>query len=108
MRLRSSGPPARGSCPSTRTSPAVGRTRSSRLCGAVGLLAFAGDPTTVLLGMRAFGLALASAVPAKRVLAPQWSSSGQRRQIFAYKLPGESLGMAAGAFLAGLLVILER
>ncbi len=58
--------------------------------------------------MLVFGLGLAGAVPAKQVLALQWSSSGDRRKIFAYKFTGESLGMAAGAFLAGLVVNLDR
>jgi len=82
----------------------------SQLIGAVavGLLVFVGDSTTFLLGMLVFGLGLAAAVPAKQVLALEWSSSGDRRKIFAYKFTGESLGMAAGAFLAGLVVDLER
>jgi len=75
---------------------------------AVGLLVFVGDATTFLVGMLVFGLGLAGAVPAKQVLALQWSSSGDRRKIFAYKFTGESLGMAAGAFLAGLVVDLDR
>lgn len=82
----------------------------SQLIGAVavGLLVFVGDATMFLIGMLVFGLGLAGAVPAKQVLALQWSSSGDRRKIFAYKFTGESLGMAAGAFLAGLVVNLER
>lgn len=82
----------------------------SQLIGAVavGLLVFVGDSTMFLVGMLVFGLGLAGAVPAKQVLALQWSSSGDRRKIFAYKFTGESLGMAAGAFLAGLVVNLER
>ena len=82
----------------------------SQLVGAtaVGLLVFVGDATTFLVGMLVFGLGLAGAVPAKQVLALQWSSSGDRRKVFAYKFTGESLGMAAGAFLAGLVVDLER
>ncbi len=82
----------------------------SQLIGAaaVGLLVFVGDSTMFLVGMLVFGLGLAGAVPAKQVLALQWSSSGDRRKIFAYKFTGESLGMAAGAFLAGLVVDLDR
>jgi Na+/melibiose symporter-like transporter len=82
----------------------------SQLIGAVavGLLVFVGDATAFLLGMLVFGLGLAGAVPAKQVLALQWSSSGDRRKVFAYKFTGESLGMAAGAFLAGLVVDLDR
>ncbi len=75
---------------------------------AVGTLVFVGDAATFLVGMLVFGLGLAAAVPAKQVLALQWSSSGDRRKIFAYKFTGESLGMAAGAFLAGLVVDLDR
>jgi MFS family permease len=82
----------------------------SQLIGAVavGLLVFVGDATAFLIGMLVFGLGLAGAVPAKQVLALQWSSSGDRRKVFAYKFTGESLGMAAGAFLAGLVVDLDR
>ena len=58
--------------------------------------------------MLVFGLGLSAAVPAKQVLALNWSSSADRRKIFAYKFTGESLGMAAGAFLAGLVVDLNR
>jgi MFS family permease len=75
---------------------------------AVGLLVLVGDPVTFLVGMLVFGLGLTAAVPAKQVLALQWSTSGDRRKIFAYKFTGESLGMAAGAFLAGLVVDLDR
>ena len=82
----------------------------SQLVGAagVGALVFIGDAVTFLVGMLVFGLGLAAAVPAKQVLALQWSNSGDRRKIFAYKFTGESLGMAAGAFLAGLVVDLDR
>ncbi len=82
----------------------------SQLVGAaaVGTLVFVGDAVTFLVGMLVFGLGLAAAVPAKQVLALQWSNSGDRRKIFAYKFTGESLGMAAGAFLAGLVVDLDR
>ncbi|MDP5226757.1 MULTISPECIES: MFS transporter [Arthrobacter] len=75
---------------------------------AVGSLMFVQSPVPFLLGMLAFGLGLSASVPAKQVLALQWSSSGDRRKVFAYKFTGESLGMAAGAFLAGLVVDLGR
>lgn len=75
---------------------------------AVGALVFIGDAVSFLVGMLIFGLGLAAAVPAKQVLALKWSNSGDRRKIFAYKFTGESLGMAAGAFLAGLVVDLDR
>ena len=75
---------------------------------AVGSLMFVQEPATFLLGMLVFGLGLSGAVPAKQVLALEWSSSADRRKVFAYKFTGESLGMAAGAFLAGLVVDLGR
>ncbi|WP_246846224.1 MFS transporter [Humibacter ginsenosidimutans] len=82
----------------------------SQLLGAaaVGSLVFVGSPTLFLAGMLVFGLGLSAAVPAKQVLALRWSSGSDRRKIFAYKFTGESLGMAAGAFLAGLVVDLNR
>ncbi|MHA7985004.1 MFS transporter [Rathayibacter sp. CAU 1779] len=82
----------------------------SQLLGAaaVGSLAFVGQPGLFLAGMLVFGLGLSAAVPAKQVLALRWSSGSDRRKIFAYKFTGESLGMAAGAFLAGLVVDLNR
>jgi MFS family permease len=75
---------------------------------AVGSLVFVGQPSLFLAGMLVFGLGLSAAVPAKQVLALRWSSGSDRRKIFAYKFTGESLGMAAGAFLAGLVVDLNR
>ena len=75
---------------------------------AVGSLVFVGTPSLFLAGMLVFGLGLAAAVPAKQVLALRWSSSDDRRRVFAYKFTAESLGMAAGAFLAGLIVDLTR
>ncbi|MFJ3957180.1 MFS transporter [Arthrobacter sp. NPDC090010] len=75
---------------------------------AVGSLMFVSEPWAFLLGMLVFGLGLSAAVPAKQVLALEWSSSEDRRKVFAYKFTGESLGMAAGAFLAGLVVDLSR
>ncbi len=75
---------------------------------AVGMLVFVGESVPFLIGMLVFGLGLAAAVPGKQVLALRWSSGDDRRKIFAYKFTGESLGMAAGAFLAGLVVDLDR
>jgi len=82
----------------------------SQLVGAAGAasLILAGDPATFLAGMLVFGLGLSAAAPAKQVLALQWSSSDDRRKVFAYKFTGEALGMAAGAFIAGHLVNLDR
>ncbi|GAB3394386.1 MFS transporter [Humibacter soli] len=82
----------------------------SQLIGAaaVGSLVFVNQPGPFLAGMLVFGLGLSAAVPAKQVLALRWSSHADRRKIFAYKFTGESLGMAAGAFLAGLVVDLNR
>jgi len=82
----------------------------AQLVGAAGVasLVFADVPALFLAGMLVFGLGLSAAVPAKQVLALNWSSSDDRRKVFAYKFTGEALGMAAGAFLAGLVVDLDR
>ncbi|MFF2277025.1 MFS transporter [Agromyces sp. NPDC058126] len=82
----------------------------AQLLGAAGVasLVFADVPAVFLAGMLVFGLGLSAAVPAKQVLALNWSSSDDRRKVFAYKFTGEALGMAAGAFLAGLVVDLDR
>ncbi|MFF2272806.1 MFS transporter [Agromyces sp. NPDC058136] len=82
----------------------------AQLLGAAGVasLMFVDVPALFLAGMLVFGLGLSAAVPAKQVLALNWSSSDDRRKVFAYKFTGEALGMAAGAFLAGLVVDLDR
>jgi MFS family permease len=82
----------------------------AQLIGAAGAasLILADEPGAFLAGMLVFGMGLSAAAPAKQVLALQWSSSDDRRKVFAYKFTGESLGMAAGAFIAGLLVDLDR
>lgn len=82
----------------------------AQLVGAAGAasLILADEPGAFFAGMLVFGMGLSAAAPAKQVLALQWSSSDDRRKVFAYKFTGESLGMAAGAFIAGLLVDLDR
>ena len=82
----------------------------AQLLGAAGAasLIIADDPAVFLGGMLVFGLGLAAAVPAKQVLALEWSSADDRRKVFAYKFTGEALGMAAGAFLAGQIIDLDR
>ena len=47
-------------------------------------------------------------VPAESVLVLRWTSSDDRRKVFAYKFTGEALGMAVGAFVAGQFVDLDR
>lgn len=83
---------------------------AAQLIGALGVgsLMFVDEPGFFLAGMLVFGLGLSAAVPAKQVLALQWSSGDDRRKVFAYKFTGESLGMAAGAFLAGQIIDLDR
>ncbi|BDZ53955.1 MFS transporter [Agromyces marinus] len=90
--------------------PPVRVAVTAQLIGAAGAasLILANDPGSFLAGMFVFGLGLSAAAPAKQVLALQWSSSDDRRKVFAYKFTGESLGMAAGAFIAGHLVDLDR
>ena len=75
---------------------------------AVASLVLVGSPVPFLVAMLAFGVGVAASGPAKQVLALRWAASADRRKVFAYKFTGESLGMAAGAFLAGLVVNLDR
>src|SRR6476659_4907780 len=46
--------------------------------------------------------------PAASVLVLRWTRSDDRRKVFAYKCTGEAIGMAVGAFVAGLFVDLDR
>lgn len=82
----------------------------AQLLGAAGVatLIVVDEPYMFLAGMFVFGLGLAAAVPAKQVLVLRWSSGDDRRKVFAYKFTGESLGMAAGAFLAGQIIDLSE
>ncbi|MFC9919946.1 MFS transporter [Agromyces binzhouensis] len=90
--------------------PAVRVAVVAQMIGAAAAasLIIADEPGAFLAGMLVFGMGLSAAAPAKQVLALQWSSSDDRRKVFAYKFTGEALGMAAGAFIAGLLVDLDR
>jgi len=101
-------------------SPAAGRLADrfnpvavaviAQLVGAasVGTLVLVGSPGLFLAGMLVFGVGVAASAPAKQVLALRWAASGDRRKVFAWKFTGESLGMAAGAFLAGFVVDLKQ
>ena len=71
-------------------------------------LILADTPATFLLGMSAFGFALAAAGPAQSVLVLRWVPSGDRRTVFAWLASGQALGMGIGAFVAGYLVDLHR
>jgi len=75
---------------------------------AVASLVLVGTPGLFLAGMLVFGIGVAASGPARQMLALRWSPSTDRRKVFAYKFTGESLGMAAGAFLAGFVVDLDR
>lgn len=68
----------------------------------------AAQPATFLVGMSAFGFALAAAGPAQSVLVLTWVPSGDRRTVFAWQASGQALGMGIGAFAAGYLVDLHR
>jgi MFS family permease len=71
-------------------------------------LVAAQTPTAFLLGMSAFGFALAASGPAQSVLVLRWVPSGDRRTVFAWLASGQALGMGLGAFAAGFLVDLHR
>lgn len=74
---------------------------------AAGSLVLADTPTTFVLGMTAFGFALAAGGPAQSVLLLERSDSADRRTTFAWLAAGQALGMGVGAFLAGYLVDLD-
>ncbi|HEY0240913.1 MAG TPA: MFS transporter, partial [Friedmanniella sp.] len=75
---------------------------------AAGALVFADTPTTYVVGMTAFGFALAAGGPAQSVLLLQTSASTDRRTTFAWLAAAQALGMGVGAFAAGYLVDLDR
>ena len=75
---------------------------------AAGSLVLADTPTTFVVGMAAFGFALASGGPAQSVLLLERSDSADRRTTFAWLAAGQALGMGVGAFAAGYLVDLAR
>jgi MFS family permease len=82
----------------------------ARLAAAVaaGALVLADTPTAYIIGMTAFGFALAAAGPAQSVLLLETSVSSDRRTTFAWLAAGQALGMGVGAFAAGYLVDLDR
>lgn len=75
---------------------------------AAAYLIIASSPTEFLVGMAAFGFALAASGPAQSVLVLQWVPSGDRRTVFAWLASGQALGMGIGSFVAGYLVDLHR
>ncbi|GAA3550712.1 hypothetical protein GCM10022197_01980 [Microlunatus spumicola] len=75
---------------------------------AAGSLVLADTPTTFVVGMAAFGFALAAGGPAQSVLLLERSASTDRRTTFAWLAAGQALGMGVGAFAAGYLVDLAR
>lgn len=74
----------------------------------VASLIFDQTATTFLLGMFVFGLGLSAALPAASVLVLRWVGHEERRKVFAYKFTAEAVGMAIGAFVAGMFVDLSR
>ncbi|WP_083283288.1 MFS transporter [Humibacillus sp. DSM 29435] len=82
----------------------------AKIVAAAGVASLIFDQTapTFLLGMFVFGLGLSAAVPAASVLVLRWVEPEERRKIFAYKFTAEAVGMAIGAFVAGMFVDLSR
>jgi len=82
----------------------------ARLAAAVAAaaLVLADTPAAYVVGMTAFGFALAAAGPAQSVLLLRTSASADRRTTFAWLAAGQALGMGLGAFAAGYLVDLDR
>ena len=91
------------------------RYSAGRVAVAVSLLAavatlgmgLAGSVMTFLAGMLVFGAAVTAAAPATQVLVLESVPAARRRAVFAYQFTGMALGMAVGAFAAGLVVDLD-
>jgi len=73
-------------------------------CLAMGL---ASSPTAFLAAMFVFGAAVTAAAPATQVLVLESVPPTERRAVFAYQFTSMALGMAVGAFTAGLVVDLD-
>ncbi len=88
------------------------RYSAGRLAVTVSLLAavaclgmgLAETAVTFLAGMLLFGAAVTAAAPATQVLVLESVPAEQRRVVFAYQFTSLALGMAVGAFAAGLVV----
>ena len=85
-----------------------GRRRGLAAGGVATLgMGLAGSVLTFLAGMLVFGAAVTAAAPATQVLVLESVPAARRRAVFAYQFTGMALGMAVGAFAAGLVVDLE-
>ncbi|HEY7042598.1 MAG TPA: MFS transporter [Nocardioidaceae bacterium] len=88
------------------------RYSAGRLAVVVSLIAamatlamgLAGSVTTFLAGMLVLGAAVTAAAPATQVLVLESVPAADRRSVFAYQFTSQALGMAVGAFAAGLVV----
>ena len=67
----------------------------------------AAGPAAFLAAMLVFGAAVTAAAPATQVLVLEAVEPDQRRAVFAYQFTSMALGMAVGAFAAGLVVDLD-
>lgn len=67
-------------------------------------LGLASAPWAFLLAIAGFGAAVTATQPATQVLVLECVDPQDRRSVFAYQFTAMALGMAAGAFAAGLTV----
>jgi MFS family permease len=72
------------------------------------VLGLASSPEQFLLAIAFFGAALTAVGPATQVFVLECVAPADRRSVFAYQFTALALGMAAGAFTAGLMVDLTR
>ncbi len=70
-------------------------------------MGFASSPATFLAAMFVFGASVTAAAPATQVLVLESVPPTERRAVFAYQFTSMALGMAVGAFAAGLVVDLD-
>ena len=71
-------------------------------------LGLATSPVQFLAAIALFGGALTAVGPATQVMVLEYVQPADRRAVFAYQFTALALGMAAGAFAAGLVVDLDR
>jgi MFS family permease len=71
-------------------------------------LGLASNPVQFMAAIAFFGGAVTAVAPATQVLVLECVAPEERRSVFAYQFTALALGMAAGAFAAGLVVDLQR
>lgn len=80
---------------------------ATAIAGTFGMV-LAADPVTFAISCLVFGFGTIGSGPPKSVLLLRWSSGEDQRRAFAYRFTAESVGLALGALISGMLVDLSR